>query len=163
MVPDDQKPDEPKDYNFRSYCFEEQEPAKIDLFEKVSTEIVEMQASMHEGVECLTHSCKYVESNSVEINANGKIDLQHIYLQQRKCEEHSRSILCIEITEHEDVKEIMLPIKPKQLQQLQKNDVYCREVAKKLHKDQEIQKILIKEKGILYRLWTEDGCTTIVF
>ena len=50
-------------------------------------------------------------------------------------------------------------MKPNQLQQLQKNDTYCRDVAKKLHKDKELQKIFIKEKGVLYRLWTEDGRT----
>ena len=56
-------------------------------------------------------------------------------------------------------KEIKLPLKPKQLQQLQKNDAYCRDVAKKLHKDTELQKIFIKEEGVLYRLWIEDGRT----
>ena len=66
---------------------------------------------------------------------------------------------CVEITEHENLKEIKLSLKPKQLQQLQKNDTYCRDVAKKLHKDKELQKIFIKEKGVLYRLWTEDGRT----
>ena len=66
---------------------------------------------------------------------------------------------CVEITEHENLKEIKLPLKPKQLQQLQKNDTYCRDVAKKLHKDKDLQKIFIKEKGVLYRLWTEDGRT----
>ena len=71
----------------------------------------------------------------------------------------SRTNTCVEITEHENLKEIRLPLKPKQLQQLQKNDTYCRDVSKKLHKDKELQKIFIKEKGVLYRLWTEDGRT----
>ena len=66
---------------------------------------------------------------------------------------------CVEITEHEDLREIKLPLKPKQLQQLQKNDTYCRDMAKKLHKDMELQKIFIKEEGVLYRLWIEDGRT----
>ena len=66
---------------------------------------------------------------------------------------------CMEITEHKNLKEIKLPLKPKQLQQLQKNDTYCRDVAKKLLKDRELQKIFIKEEGVLYRLWTEDGRT----
>ena len=39
------------------------------------------------------------------------------------------------------------------------NDTYCRDVAKKLHKDIELQKIFIKEEGVLYRLWIEDGRT----
>ena len=59
---------------------------------------------------------------------------------------------CIDITEHENLKEIRLPLKLKQLQQLQKNDTYCRDVARKLHKDIELQKIFIKEEGVLYRL-----------
>ena len=66
---------------------------------------------------------------------------------------------CIKITEHEDLKEIKLPLKPRQLQELQKNDTYCRDVAKKLYKDVMLQKIFIKEKGVLNRLWTEDGRT----
>ena len=79
-----------------------------------------------------------------------------------KCREDSqksRVSQCVEITEHENLKEIKLPLKPKQLQQLQMNDTYCREVAKKLHKDMELQKIFIKEEGVLYRLWIEDGRT----
>ena len=66
---------------------------------------------------------------------------------------------CVEITEHEQLREIKLPLKQKQLQQLQMNDEYCRDVAKKLHKDMELQKIFIKEEGVLYRLWIEDGRT----
>ena len=66
---------------------------------------------------------------------------------------------CVEITEHKNLKEIKLPLKPKQLQQLQKNDTYCRDVAKKLHKDTELPKIFIKEKGVLYRLWIEERRT----
>ena len=66
---------------------------------------------------------------------------------------------CIKITEYEDVREITLPLKPKQLQELQKNDTYCRDIAKKLHKDVELQKIFLKENGVLYRLWMEDGHT----
>ena len=79
-----------------------------------------------------------------------------------ECQEDSQKSqtnTCVEITEHKNLKEIKLPLKPKQLQQLQKNDTYCRDVAKKLHKDKELQKIFIKEKGVLYRLWTEDGRT----
>ena len=77
----------------------------------------------------------------------------------REDSQKSRTNTCVEITEHENLKEIRLPLKPKQLQQLQKNDTYCRDVAKKLHKDTELQKIFIKEEGVLYRLWIEDGRT----
>ena len=83
-------------------------------------------------------------------------------LSGNKFREHSgesRTNPCVKITEHEDLREIRLPLKPKQLQQLQKNDTYCRDIAKKLHKDTELQKIFIKEEGVLYRLWVEDGRT----
>ena len=73
--------------------------------------------------------------------------------------QNSRTDPCVEITEHEDLREVRLPLKPKQLQELQKNDTYCRDVVKKLHKDKELQKIFIKEEGVLYRLWAEDGRT----
>ena len=77
----------------------------------------------------------------------------------RKDSQKSRVSQCVEITEHEDLREIELPLKQKQLQQPQMNDTYCRDVAKKLHKDMELQKIFIKEEGVLYRLWIEDGRT----
>ena len=77
----------------------------------------------------------------------------------RKDSQKSRIDPCVEITEHEDLWEINLPLKLKQLQQLQKNDTYCRDMVKKLHKDIELQKIFIKEEGVLYRLWIEDGRT----
>ena len=77
----------------------------------------------------------------------------------REDSQKSRVSQCVEITEHEDLREIKLPLKQKQLQQLQMNDSYCRDVAKKLHKDMELQKIFIKEEGVLYRLWIEDGRT----
>ena len=79
--------------------------------------------------------------------------------ESREDSQKSRMGLCVEITEHEDLWEIKLPLKLKQLQQLQKNDTYCRDMAKKLHKDMELQKIFIKEEGVLYRLWIEDGRT----
>ena len=79
-----------------------------------------------------------------------------------ECREDSQKLRtnpCVKITEHENLKEIKLPLKLKQLQQLQKNDTYCMDMAKKLHKDTELQKIFIKEEGVLYRLWIEDGRT----
>ena len=51
-----------------------------------------------------------------------------------KCREDSQKSRinpCVKTTEHEDLREIKLPLKLKQLQQLQKNDTYCRDVAKK--------------------------------
>ena len=79
--------------------------------------------------------------------------------ESREDSQKSRTNPCIKITKHKNLKEIRLPLKPKQLQQLQKNDTYCRDMAKKLHKDTELQKIFIKEEGVLYRLWIEDGRT----
>ena len=66
-----------------------------------------------------------------------------------ECREDSRKSrmnTCVKITEHKNLKEIRLPLKPKQLQQLQKNDTYCRDVAKKLHKDKEFRKYSLKRK-----------------
>ena len=77
----------------------------------------------------------------------------------REDSQKSRINPCVKITEHEDLREIKLPLKPKLLQQLQKNDRYCRDVANKLHKDTELQKIFIREEGVSYRLWIEDGRT----
>ena len=66
------------------------------------------------------------------------------------------------ITEHETIKEIKSPLKPRQLQEIQKNDTYCRDIAKKLQEDVELQKIFIKERGVLSRLWTVDcGLRTV--
>ena len=77
--------------------------------------------------------------------------------ESREDSQKSRTNPCVERTEHEDLREIKLPLKPTQLQQLQKNDTYCRDVVKKLYKDTELQKIFIKEEGVLYRLWIKDG------
>ena len=95
-----------------------------------------------------------------EIKFEEKPTEKRTLLSGSKFREHSRESqmnTCVEITEHKDLREIRLPLKPKQLQQLQKNDTYCRDVVKKLHKDTELQKIFIKEEGVLYRLWIEDG------
>ena len=96
-----------------------------------------------------------------ELKLEEKPTERRTLLSSSKCREDSRksrTAPCVKIIEHEDLREIKLPLKPKQLQQLQMNDTYCRDVAKKLHKDMELQKIFIKE-GVLYRLWIEDGRT----
>ena len=107
-------------------------------------------------------SLKETVVETFEVKFEEKPAEKRTLLSGSKFREHSRESQtnpCIEITEHEDLKEIRLPLKLKQLQQLQKNDTYCRDVAKKLHKDTELQKIFIKEEGVLYRLWVEDGRT----
>ena len=84
-----------------------------------------------------------------ELNLKEKPTEKQTLLSGSECREDSQKSWidpCVEITEHEDLGEIKLPLKPKQLQQLLKNDTYCRDVARKLHKDMELQKIFIKEK-----------------
>ena len=87
-----------------------------------------------------------------ELKLEDKLTETQTLLSSSKCREDSqksRVSQCVEITEHEDLREIKLPLTQKQLQQLQMNDTYCRDVAKKLHKDMELQKIFIKEGGVL--------------
>ena len=93
--------------------------------------------------------------NTFEIKFEEKPKEKRTLLSGSESHEDSQKLRtnpCVEITEHEDLREIKLPLKLTQLQQLQKNDMYCRDVAKKLHKDRELQKIFIKEAGVLYRL-----------
>ena len=90
-----------------------------------------------------------------EIKFEEKSTEKRTLLSGSEFREHSRELWtnpCIEITEPEVLKEIRLPLK-------QNNCNSCRDVAKKLHKDTELQKIFIKEEGVLYRLWIEDGRT----
>ena len=174
VVPDAQKTKEPDDHEFGSYCFEELEPAKV--MEKVSTELIELtdnseyQNDSQESRKILQkpgenessiEEKKMQDFNSEfpEHSQNSQTESVVKVFETRFDEKptEKRSLLCVEITEHENLREINLPLKPSQLQQLQKNDMYCREVAKKLHKDRELQKIFIKEEGVLYRLWIEDG------
>ena len=49
VIPAAQQPEEPKDHEFGSYCFEELEPAKV--MEVISTEVIEMQAVTSEVTE----------------------------------------------------------------------------------------------------------------
>ena len=197
MIPDAQQPEEAKNHEFGSYCFEELEPVKT--LETVATEIIELQVQVRETVDCsqklwklnkkddsneeitesFTEQTKVqaddsefseYSQNSRNRNGVGIFELKYNEQPSRKPNllgasepgKHSRNSqmdYCIKLTEHEEVKEIKLPLKTGQLQELQKNNAYCRDVARKLHKKVEMQKIFIKEKGILYRLWVEDGRT----
>ena len=125
----------------------------------------EMTEMIVEGSELSEHS-----QNSWTLNKVGIFELSYEENPWRKSSlmdgiepgKHSRSSqtdFSVKVTEHQEVKEITLPLKPKQLHELQKNDTYCRDVAKKLHKNVELQKNFLKEKGILYRLWIKDGRT----
>ena len=63
------------------------------------------------------------------------------------------------MSESENVKEIRIPLKPEQLQELQKRDTYCRDIASKLQKGQHMNKMFVMENGVLYRLWLEHNRT----
>ena len=128
--------------------------------QKSSTEEKKTQDVNSEFQEHSQNSWTESAVKTFEIKFEEKPTETRTLLSGSKCRENSQKLqtnTCVEITEHENLKEIKLPLKPKQLQQLQKNDTYCRDVAKKLHKDTELQKIFIKEEGVLYRLWIEDG------
>ena len=127
-----------------------------------STDEKETQGTDSEFPEHSQNSQTELAVKTFEMKFDEKPTETQTLLSGSECQEESqksRMNPCVEITEHENIKEIKLPLKPKQLQQMQKNDTYCRDVAKKLHKDTELQKIFIKEEGVLYRLWIEDGRT----
>ena len=127
-----------------------------------STDEKEVQDTDSEFPEHSHNSWTELEIKTFEIKFDEKPTETQALLSGSECREDSQKLwtnTCVKITEHENLKEIKLPLKPKQLQQLQKNDTYCRDMAKKLHKDMELQKIFIKEEGVLYRLWIEDGRT----
>ena len=63
MVPDAQQPDEPKDHEFGSYCFEELEPAKV--LKEVSTGMIGSQGLTTKNVECLLKLQKSFEVEDV--------------------------------------------------------------------------------------------------
>ena len=128
----------------------------------ISIEGKKAQDSYSEFSEHSQNSGTESEVKTFEIKFEEKPTERQTLLSGSECREDSqksRVSQCVEITEHEDLREIKLPLRQKQLQQLQMNDTYCRDVAKKLHKDKELQKIFIKEEGVLYRLWIEDGRT----
>ena len=127
---------------------------------KNSTDKKETKDASSEFQEHSQNSRMELVVETFEIKFEEKPTEKRTLLSGRKFREDSRESRmdpCVEITEHEDLWEIKLPLKPKQLQQLQNNDTYCRDVAKKLHRDTVLQKIFIKEEGVLYRLWMEDG------
>ena len=125
----------------------------------------EMTRTQVEGSEFSKYSQNSQILNEVsifELEYDEKLLRKSSLLDGNESGKHSRNSqtdFCVKVTPHQEVKKITLPLKPKQLHELQKNDTYCRDVAKKLHKNVELQKIFIKEKGILYHLWTEDGRT----
>ena len=71
----------------------------------------------------------------------------------------ANDVMSVHITEHEEVKEVKLPLKPLQLKFIQQHNKYCRDIAKKLDRDTDLKRIFLKEDGVLYRMWIEDGRT----
>ena len=65
----------------------------------------------------------------------------------------------VEITENENFKEIQLPLKNSQMQQLQRHDDFCREIARKLALNKHMNKLFMMKQGIVYRLWCENNKT----
>ena len=141
---------------------ESRKPLEKPGIKENSTDEKKMQDADSEFPEHSQNSRTESAVKTFKIKFDEKPTEKRMLLSGSKFREDSRDSRidpCVEITEHEDLWEIRLPLKPKQLQQLQKNDTYCRDMAKKLHKDTELQKIFIKEEGVLYRLWIEDGRT----
>ena len=67
------------------------------------------------------------------------------------------SIENIEITyDEQNIKEVKLPLKTKQIIELQKRDTEARHIVNKLHKDNMNTKMFILHEGVLCRLWTEE-------
>ena len=74
--------------------------------------------------------------------------------------DYIEEIETVKIEESENLKEIKLPLKDWQMELLQKHDVTCREVAKKLQQDKHMNKLFLRRNGIVYRLWCEDKRTS---
>ena len=179
VVPDAQKTEEPEGQEFGSYCFEELKP--VEVLETVAVE--EIMLKTGDGDEDSTPPLRNMAKDTLvkESPPLGSEGDEHSTPSKRRSQRTSTShgiqalkaegdeqstpsscktdVKTIHVTEHEQVKEIKLPMKPHQLAYIQRNDEYCREVARKLEKDVELKRIFLKEEGILYRLWTEDGRT----
>ena len=65
----------------------------------------------------------------------------------------------VQITENENFKEIQLPLKNSQMQQLQRHNDFCREIARKLTLNKHMNKLFMMKQGIVYRLWCENNKT----
>ena len=70
-------------------------------------------------------------------------------------EEIGEMTLC----ESENVMEIRLPLKEDEFKEIQKSDMYCRDIVNKLHRKQHMNKMFVMENGVLYRLWMEHNKT----
>ena len=73
--------------------------------------------------------------------------------------EYIEVVETVQITENENFKEIQLPLKNSQMQQLQRHDDFCREIARKLTLNKHMNKLFMIKQGIVYRLWCENNKT----
>ena len=73
--------------------------------------------------------------------------------------EYIEVVETVQITENENFKEIQLPLKNSQMQQLQRHDDFCREIARKLTLNKHMNKLFMMKQGIVYRLWCENNKT----
>ena len=182
VVPDAQKTKEPDDQEFGSYCFEELEPAKVmekvstevieltdnskyqNASQKSQEKPGENETSIEEKKtqdfysEFPEHSQDSRTESAVktfEMKFEEKPREKRTLLSGSECREDSQKSWMdpwVEITEHEDLREIRLPLKPKQLQQLQKNDTYCRDIAKKLHRYRVTENIHQRRRSVIQTL-----------
>ena len=154
VVPEAKQEQEPEGQEFGNFCFEDLKPAEI--LEVAVTDTITTADCVEE---CIKHS---IQSKDQSRNRQRPLTTPMTPLNKNEGIEHSihskrdragtkKVGHCIRITEHEDVKKIKLPLKTSQLAQLQKNDEYCREIAKKMNQDVEMSKIFVKEEGVLYR------------
>ena len=115
------------------------EAKNIEFMETLETQREQQsQGSISEFGEDSQNSWISTEVGTFELNYSKKLLKNrklHDGSESSESSQNSRKGACVQITEHEEIKDIMLPLKPRQLQELQKNDTYCREVAKKLHRD----------------------------
>ena len=82
-----------------------------------------IEEGSHEGSEASTHSWKLTEAKGYKISCEKKslsYKTQPVHSEDSEHLLDSQKIPCIEIMEHKNVKEIALPMKPRQLQELQK-------------------------------------------
>ena len=176
VVPDAKRTDEPEGHEFGSYCFEELKPAEVLETVAVDEIILETGEGDEHSTPPLAKDIPVKESppfrnegdkhSTPSNHLSRRTSTTHgIHVMETEGDEHSTpsnhkaDVKTIQVTEHEQVREVKLPLKPHQLAQIQRNDEYCKEVARKLEKDVELKHIFLKEKDLLYRLWTEDGCT----
>ena len=75
--------------------------------------------------------------------------------------EYIEVIETVQITENENIKELRLPLKNPQMQQLQRHDDFCRGVARKLALNKHMNQLFMMKEGIVYRLWCEDNKTEV--